>query len=129
MNKFLVVHLKEREKNVVQLKSALAEKSIDDFVLNAIEQYTVQPLRKGECLYCKGHLVEKLKDKPSTFGDNSYVIKNYPYGYCQKCDADLDESQVGKYTQLLAEDVIKEGLRKRKGFIREIQFEDLLKIK
>lgn len=129
MNKFLVIQTNERIKNIVKLKSALAEKSIDDLVINALDEHTVKPLRKGECLYCKGHLVEKLKDKKATFADNPYIIKDYPVGYCKKCDADFDDLQVANYTQKLAEGVIKNELKKRKGFLREIQFADLLKIK
>src|SRR5690625_1243422 len=84
--KFVVTQMSDKEKTITQLKADIAGLTLDDLVIEAVNQ--LEPsVRRKKCI-CGGDTEEFLSDYRYKYNINDkegeIIIKNFPYLKCCK---------------------------------------------
>src|SRR5690625_1596705 len=104
MTRYLTVEMSRRQKTIVQLKSALAGLSINEFVTNAIDEFSLPP-REDVICSCGGETASTLTshdiDLPLAEG-GTLRVTGFPQHKCLSCgELMLDAVAYEQFKKLL----------------------------
>lgn len=123
--KFLVARMTERQKKIAQFKAHKTGYSIDELVIEAVDQFDVMTgMKNVTCLICEEKKV--ITDEPFSYPYNGKEVKvvNYLQG---KCACPDDKSDF--YAENYLEDIVKFELKQIEKEGREIPDEiDLVEL-
>lgn len=127
--KYLVAKMTERQKRIAQLKAGIYSLSIDDLVINAIDNYPVSPIKCNQCgsLTASSNKTHECQIKISN-KDVTITITNYPHLMCN-CDDKWLHLDTLKYLEDLLHFEILERLRNKEIPDKiQIDFYELIKM-
>lgn len=129
--KYLVVDMTERQKRITQLKASLCSLSIDEFVIQAINDIPVNK-PESQCHSCNSDMTinNDPYDYHTNINDQDVTIKiiNYPYLKCVKCGEESVDVFTGKYLEDLLHFEIVQSLRDNKKPPKTIDLNELLQM-
>lgn len=130
--KYLVANVDARKKKIALLKSNLYTMTLDDFIVEAIDQFSGK-VKLTHCHHCQQeNVVTTKKDKVievSIAGkEHTINIKNYPRNICKLCDNVYENAKVSYYLNELIHEEINFHLKNKKPIPKDIDFNDLIKM-
>lgn len=130
-SKYLVTNLTERQKRIVQLKANLSSTSLDEFVVGAINAFSVH-IKDEKCSACDTVLSINTEpyDFKTVWNDKEINIKilNYPRVKCIKCEEEFLSVRVDAILDKLIFFEILDNLKGRKGIPTTIDLNKLMEM-
>lgn len=128
--RYLTIELSRRQKTIVQLKSALAGLSINEFVTNAIDEFGL-PSREDIVCSCGGETASALTSHDIDLGlaeGGTLRVTGFPQRRCLSCGELMLDAVAYEHFKKLLEIKVNEWMREFGRIPNFVDFDEFLKM-
>lgn len=130
---YVVLDLKEKEKEILELKASILNMTLEQFVIASAKRYNGNENNSASKLIC-GHCKTEIELKPyaitinKEIGGKEYSInlRDFPSYKCSKCETSYSDSNIQEKTDVLLEEYLTDLICSGKSIPQKLSFNDLI---